>query len=187
MANDDDTDARVRRRLRELRSARGLTLAAVAERAGMAVSTLSRLESGARRLALDHLPPLARALDVTVDELLEVRERTDPRVHSRSFSHGGITYWALTHDTGAAGPRAFKLRISPDRGEPDMKTHPGHDWLYVLSGRLRLVLDDEELLLGPGEAAEFDCRTPHWLGALDGPAELIALFGPAGEKLHLRE
>lgn len=186
MANDDDTDARVRRRLRELRNDRGLTLADVAERAGMAVSTLSRLESGGRRLALDHLPPLARALEVSVDDLLEMHERADPRVRNRPFTSNGVTYWALTHDRGAAGPRAFKLRIASDRRVPDMKVHAGHDWLYVLSGRLRLILDDEELVLEPGEAAEFDCRTPHWLGALDGPVELIALFGPQGEKLHLR-
>lgn len=56
----DDVDLRVRRRLRELRTQRGLTLDEVATKADIDVSTLSRLESGKRRLALDHLPVLRR-------------------------------------------------------------------------------------------------------------------------------
>lgn len=191
VADDDGpnegTDARVRRRLRELRQARGLTLAAVAERAGMAVSTLSRLESGARRLALDHLPALARALDVTVDELLAVRVQPDPRVRSTPHTRDGTTYWELTNDPTASGLRAYKLRISAERNQPQsLRTHAGHDWVYVLRGRLRLILGADDLVLEPGEAAEFDCWTPHWLGSVDGPVELIAIFGPQGERLHLR-
>lgn len=185
-ASQESTEERVRRRLRELRGERGLTLEAVAGKAGMAVSTVSRLESGARRLALDHLPPLAAALGVTVDELLAVQVRPDPRVRSTPRTREGITYWELTRDTSAGGLRAFKMRIAAGRCEPSLRVHAGHDWVYVLSGRLRLLLDDDDLVLEPGEAAEFDCRTPHWLGAVDGPVELIALFGPQGEQIHLR-
>jgi quercetin dioxygenase-like cupin family protein len=66
------------------------------------------------------------------------------------------------------------------------REHDGYDWLYVLSGRLRLVLGDDEFVLGPGEAAEFDTRTPHWIGVVDEPVDLIGLFGPSGERVHLR-
>ena len=69
---DEPVDARVRRRLRELRTQQELTLQQVADRAGMDVSTLSRLEAGKRRLALDHIPPLAAALGVSADELLRM-------------------------------------------------------------------------------------------------------------------
>jgi transcriptional regulator with XRE-family HTH domain len=182
----DDTDARVRRRLRELRAERGLTLEVVARRAGMATSTLSRLESGARRLALDHLPALAGALGVTVDDLLASPRALDPRVREPAHTHDGMRVWPLTRHGPAAGLQAFKLRVPADRRTPHPRTHEGRDWIYVLSGRLRLVLGDDDLVLEPGEAAEFDTRTPHWIGAVDGPAEIIALFGPHGERVHLR-
>ncbi len=70
---EENVDARVRRRLRELRTERGLTLREVADRANLDISTLSRLESGKRRLALDHIASLATALGVSADELLAHR------------------------------------------------------------------------------------------------------------------
>ena len=180
------TDERTRRRLRELREHAGLSLEDVGARAGMAASTVSRLESGQRRLALDHLPALARALDVTVDALLAPPERADPRVRTRAFTHHGITFHPLTRAGQANGLRAFKVDYPPARGEPKLATHEGHDWIYVLAGRLRLVLGDDDFRLEPGEAVEFSCRTPHWVGAVDGPAEVLAIFGPQGERVHVR-
>src|SRR6478736_8270962 len=100
-ANDEEgVDVRVRRRLRELRQQRGLTLEDVASRAGIDVSTLSRLESGKRRLALDHLPRLAAALSVSTDELLGAPETVDPRVRAPSHTRHLVTYWPLTRHSG---------------------------------------------------------------------------------------
>jgi transcriptional regulator with XRE-family HTH domain len=176
----------VRRRLRALRAERGLTLAEVADAAGMSLSTLSRLETGARRLALDHLPALARGLGVPVDALLAAPERpADPRVRRRPRTVDGITALPLTHRGPASGLAAFKVTFPADRTVPDLRVHEGHDWLYVLAGRLRLVLGEEELVLEPGQAAEFSTRTPHWMGAVDGPVEVIAIFGPHGERMHV--
>ena len=73
--SEEQVDARVRRRLRELPTERGLTLQQVAERANIDVSTLSRLEAGKRRLALDHIPALAAALGVTPTTCLPPRLR----------------------------------------------------------------------------------------------------------------
>lgn len=189
-ANDEESgvDLRVRRRLRELRTQQGLTLEDVATRARIDVSTLSRLESGKRRLALDHLPRLAEALAVTTDELLRAPERPDPRVRGASQTHHGITYWPLTRHGPAGGLHAFKIRVSVRRRRPaELPVHEGHEWMYVLSGRLRLVLGDDDFLIGPGEAVEFSTWTPHWFGAVDGPAEAIMLFGAHGERVHLHD
>jgi transcriptional regulator with XRE-family HTH domain len=182
----EDTTARVRRRVRELRTAQGLTLDEVAARAGMDPSTLSRLESGARRLAVDHLTPLAQALGVTVDELVVTRSGRDPRVRARPPRRDGMTVWPLTRSGPAAGLHAFKLAIPADRTVPDLRTHEGYEWVYVLAGRLRLVLGDEEFVIDAGEAVEFSTWTAHWLGAADGPVEVLAIFGPHGERVHLR-
>ncbi|WP_029373704.1 helix-turn-helix domain-containing protein [Mycobacterium sp. UM_WWY] len=184
---EDDVDTLVRRRLRELRRERGLTLEDVATRAQIDVSTLSRLESGKRRLALDHLPRLATALSVTTDELLRAPETEDPRVKGSSHTHHDITYWPLTRHGPAGGLHAFKIRISARRNKPptEFPVHEGRDWMYVLSGRLRLILGDQDFTVKPGEAVEFSTWTPHWFGVVDGPVEAITIFGPHGEQLHL--
>ncbi|BBY46991.1 hypothetical protein MARA_04590 [Mycolicibacterium arabiense] len=187
-ANHDDVDARVRRRLRELRTQHGLTLEDVATRADIDVSTLSRLESGKRRLALDHLPRLASALSVTTDELMRAPEAEDPRVRGASHTAHGVTYWPLTRGGPAGGLHAFKIRVSTRRRTPpdELPVHDGQEWLYVLSGKLRLLLGDRDFTIEPGEAVEFSTWTPHWFGVVDGPVEAIALFGPHGERMHVR-
>lgn len=184
----DDVDLRVRRRLREIRTQRGLTLEDVATRADIDVSTLSRLESGKRRLALDHLPRLASALSVTTDELMRAPEAEDPRVRGASHTAHGVTYWPLTRGGPAGGLHAFKIRVSARHRTPpeELPVHDGQEWLYVLSGNLRLVLGDRDFVIKPGEAAEFSTWTPHWFGVVDGPVEAIALFGPHGERMHVR-
>lgn len=180
-------DTRVRRRLRELRTERGLTLTDVAERANIDVSTLSRLESGKRRLALDHLPGLAAALGVTVDELLGAAPPADPRVRADPIVMDGLTMWPLTRRAPAGGPQPYRILISAKRRRPphELPVHEGHDWLYVVDGSMRLVLGENDLVIQPGEAVEFSTWTPHWFGAVDGPVELIAFLGPAGERMHL--
>ena len=181
MAKDQD---RIRRRLRAVREARGLSLEAVARAAAMSPSTLSRLETGKRRLAVDHLAPLARALETTVDELLAPDPPVDPRVRRRPRTVDGMRILPLHHE-GGSGPRAYHL-IVPERGEPRPRTHDGHEWVYVLAGRVRLLLGDEDLVLEPGDAAEFSTLTPHWMSGLGGPAEVLTLMGSHGERAHLR-
>jgi transcriptional regulator with XRE-family HTH domain len=184
---DEGVDSRVRRRLRELRMQHGLTLDDVASRSNIDVSTLSRLESGKRRLALDHLPRLAAALSVSTDELLRAPEAEDPRVKGSSHTRHGITYWPLTRSGPAGGLHAFKVRISARRRKPpaELPVHEGRDWTYVLSGRLRLILGERDFTIGPGEAVEFSTWTPHWFGVVEEPVEAIMIFGAHGERLHL--
>ena len=185
MQANEPVDALVRRRLRELRAQRGLTLAQVSERAHIDISTLSRLESGKRRLALDHIPALARALGVSADELLHSAPAEDPFVRGKPRRFEGLTMWELSRDTG--GARVLKMVVAPGRCEPpdELPSHEGHEWLYVISGRLRLVLADHEHVVAPGEAVEFSTWRPHWFGAVDEEVELIAIFGPQGERIHL--
>lgn len=187
-ANEEDLDLTVRRRLRDLRTERGLTLQHVAERASIDVSTLSRLESGKRRLALHHLPGLAAALGVSTDELLGAPPPQDPRVRGRPRRFEGMTMWPLSRHGTTGGLAAYKVNISARRNRPPdpLPVHEGQDWIYVIDGELRLLLGDEDHTISPGEAVEFTTWTPHWFGARNGPVELILLVGPQGERLHLR-
>lgn len=190
MTANESVEARVRRRLRELRAERGMTLQQVAERAHIDVSTLSRLEAGKRRLALDHLPALAAALGVSSDELVGAAPAPDPRVRAKPVKMGRMTAWPLTNRGGSGGLQAWKLLVPPNTGEQppeELPVHEGHDWIYVLSGRLRLILGEKDFTIEPGEAVEFSTWTPHWFGAVEGPVELIGIFGPQGQRLHLHE
>jgi transcriptional regulator with XRE-family HTH domain len=172
-------------RLRELRRRRAITLADLAAQTGISVSTLSRLESGQRRPALELLLPLASAYGVQIDELVGAPPTGDPRVHMRPVSRADMTMIPLSRRPG--GLQAYKLIIPARRNTPELRIHEGHEWLYVLDGQLRLVLGDRDLLLQPGEAAEFGTQVPHWFGSTGrAPVELLTLFGPQGERVHLR-
>jgi transcriptional regulator with XRE-family HTH domain len=185
---DDELDAvlgAVGPRLRALRKRRGVTITDVAATTGISASTLSRLESGGRRPNLELLLPLARVYGVALDELVGAPQTGDPRVHIRPVRRHGMTHIPLSRRAG--GLQAFKLIIPARAEDPDPKTHEGYEWLYVLDGRLRLVLGDQDLVLTPGEAAEFDTHLPHWLASAGpGPVELLVLFGVQGERAHLR-
>jgi len=185
-AGHDDVIAAVGPRLRELRRRRDVTLAAVSEETGISVSTLSRLESGQRRATLELLLPLARAYRVPLDELVGAPQTGDPRVYARPIARFGQTILPLSRQS--TGPQAFKHLIpAGPPTAPDPKSHEGYEWLYVLSGRLRLVLGDHDLVLPAGEAAEFDTRVPHWFGSAEGePVEFLSIFGRQGERMHVR-
>jgi DNA-binding XRE family transcriptional regulator len=187
---DEDLDEAITAagpRLRALRRRRGSTLAELSDTTGISVSTLSRLESGSRRPTLELLLPLARTYGVTLDELVGAPPTGDPRVHMRPVTRHGMTMLPLTRRAG--GIQAYKLIIAAGspRREPTLQTHEGYEWLYVLNGRLRAVLGEHDLVLSPGEAVEFDTRTPHWFGAADQDSvEFLSLFGKQGERAHLR-
>jgi len=174
-------------RLRVLRRDRGITLADLAVRTGVSESTLSRLESGQRRATLELLLPLARTYDVPLDDLVGAPRTGDPRIHLKPIRRAGMIFVPLSRRPG--GVQAFKMIIpaQPQPRDPTPQTHEGFEWLYVLNGRLRLVVGDRDLRLPPGEAAEFDTSVPHWLGSADGGAvELLILFGVHGVRAHVR-
>jgi transcriptional regulator with XRE-family HTH domain len=181
----ENTLAEVGTRLRRIRGQRGVTLTELAAATGISKSTLSRLESGQRRPSLELLLPISAAHQVPLDELVGAPKVGDPRVRMEPRRVGDRTVVALTRQPG--GLQAYKMVIPPSRGKPEPRTHEGYEWLYVLSGRLRLVLAEHDIVLTSGEAAEFDTRLPHWFGpAGKEPVEILSLFGKQGERMHVR-
>jgi len=183
-ADAGDLDAIVRSRLRGLRQALGLTLDQLGERSHLSPSTISRIETGKRAISLDVLVPLARALQIDLDSLLQ-GDATDTDVVIRPVaSHrAGVTSWPLSRPTGSTV--SVKMRIEPAVRRPEPRVHPGYDWFYVLEGRIRLTLGERTIVVEQGEAAEFSCMTPHVVDALDGPAEIIMIFDRDGQRAHL--
>ena len=175
-------------RLKQLRKRRDITLSDLAAETGISISTLSRLEGGLRRPTLEQLLPLARAHGVTLDELVDAPPTGDPRINLRPiFNRHGATILPLSRRPGGIQAYKFVLPALRDDAQPDLRTHEGYDWVFVLNGTLRLVLGEHDLVLEPGEAAEFDTRTPHWFGATSaGPVEFLSLVGKQGERAHVR-
>lgn len=171
-------------RLRQIREQRGLTLTVAAGHAGLSKSTLSRLENGQRRPSLELLLPLAQVYRVPIDDLVGAPEVGDPRIRLKPRRVNGRTVLPLTRPGGV---QAWKILVPVAQTRPEPRTHDGFEWLYVLAGRLRLVLGDRDMVLGVGEAAEFDTQVPHWFGSTgDVPAEVLSIFGRPGERMLIR-
>lgn len=176
--------AGVGERLRQLRQTRRLKLSDVAERTSISTSTLSRLESGQRRASLEVLLPLSALYRVPLDDLVAAPPVGDPRIFPKPRRRGDVIVVPLTHLPGPQ--QAFKIIIPASRSTPAPLTHEGYEWLYVLSGTLRLVVGEGDVTLKAGDAAEFDTRRPHWFGSTgQGPVEILSLLGHQGEKIHL--
>jgi len=183
-----ESDARVLdgvgEQLRRLRSERGLTLAALAESTGISTSTLSRLENGQRRPTLELLLAIARVHRVALDDLIGLPDEVDPRIRLQARRVHGRTVVPLSR-TG--GVQAWKITLPPRRERPELRRHEGSEWLYVLSGEMRLILGGQDLVLHQGEAAEFDTQRPHWFGSAGrSRAEILSLFNRAGAQVHVQ-
>jgi transcriptional regulator with XRE-family HTH domain len=183
MAEPNEIEAVVRTRLRSLRHTLGLSLDELSARTNLSPSTISRVETGKRTISLDVLLPLAAALQVDLDALLDVRSDDDVVIRPAPTSSGGRTTWLLSRPTGST--LAVKMRLEPTRKPAEQRVHPGHDWFFVVEGRVRLSLGDREIIVETGEAAEFATMTPHAFAAIDGPAELIGIFDRDGHRAHV--
>jgi transcriptional regulator with XRE-family HTH domain len=183
MTEPNEIEQLVRTRLRSLRNTLGLSLDELAARTNLSPSTISRVETGKRTISLDILLPLATALQVDLDALLDVRSDEDVVIRPTPNSSGERTTWMLSRPTGST--IALKMRIEPTRKAKEQRVHPGHDWFFVLTGRVRLSLGEREITVQAGEAAEFATMTPHAFTAIDGPAELIVIFDRDGQRAHV--
>lgn len=175
-------------RLKSWRERRSMTLAELSRTTGISSSTLSRLEAGKRAPNLELVVPIARALRLELDDIVP-RAAPDPRVSRTKKRIGEIQYETLSPESSPVQTYKVTFPANPAGASavPDLKVHDGQEWLYVLSGRLRLVIGEQEVALGPGEAAEFDTRIPHWLSAAGaGPVEILSIFSKEGKRIHLR-
>ena len=172
-------------RLKRLRTQQQTTSTALSDRTGISKSTLSRLENGQRRPTLELLLALSLAYRVPLDDLVGAPDVGDPRVRLRPGHVKGRTVIPLTHQPG--GVQAWKIIIPTSKVALEHRARDGHEWIYVLSGHVRLILGDQDLVLGPGEIAEFDTQIPHWFGSTgEEPAELLSIFHCPGERFVVR-
>jgi transcriptional regulator with XRE-family HTH domain len=185
MTQDRDLDVLVRKRIRALRVAMGWSLDDLAARCYLSPSTLSRIETGHRRISLDQLASIARALGTTLDQLVESGEDDDVVIRPRHDRARGLTMWTLKHEPGVTVAKIRVTRPAP-ADTAELKAHPGRDWFTVLSGTLVILLGDRRIVVEAGQAAEFSTMVPHAFGAQGGPAEILGIFDLDGQRTHLR-
>ncbi|MCC3651116.1 helix-turn-helix transcriptional regulator [Streptomyces sp. S07_1.15] len=182
--NEGELESLVRKRIRALRVAQGWSLEDLATRARVSQSTLSRIENGQRRLALDQLVTLARALDTSVDQLVATATEdvvTNPVIDS---AHGQKR-WPVKADPGVIVVRQ-RLTNPPPDNPARMRAHPGREWLVVLSGTAVLMLGNRRFRVETDQAAEFPTMLPHALGAEGGPCEILGIFDRDARRGHQR-
>ncbi|MFQ6393616.1 helix-turn-helix domain-containing protein [Nocardia sp. KC 131] len=181
---NDELDSLVRRRIRALRVAQGWSLEELANRAHLSQSTLSRIENGQRRLALDQLVTLARALDTSLDQLVETG--TDDVVSNPMIdaAHSQMR-WPIKAEPGLTVVRQ-RMTDPPPENPARMRAHPGREWLVVLSGTAILLLGDRRLRIETNQAAEFPTMLPHAIGAESGPCEILGIFDRDARRGHQR-
>ncbi|MBY8880097.1 helix-turn-helix domain-containing protein [Actinacidiphila acidipaludis] len=182
--DNDDLDSLVRKRIRALRVAQGLSLEELATRARLSQSTLSRIENGQRRLALDSLVTLARALDTSLDQLVETA--TDDVIANPTIdaAHGWMR-WPVKADPGMSVVRQ-RLTAPPPDNPARLRAHPGREWLVVLSGTAILLLGHRRFRVETNQSAEFPTMLPHALGAESGPCEVLGIFDRDARRGHQR-
>jgi transcriptional regulator with XRE-family HTH domain len=186
MTQEADLDAVIRARIRGLRQARGWSLDALAARCHVSASTLSRIETGHRRISLDQLVPIARALGSSLDQLVESLDDDDVVIRPRRDRAHGMTTWLLSRENGEQGMTVAKMRLTARRPPAELNVHPGRDWFTVLSGTARLHLGTRVILVETGQAAQFSTMTPHAITAHDGPVEILTILDRDGQRAHLR-
>ncbi|MCC5036096.1 XRE family transcriptional regulator [Streptomyces sp. WAC 00631] len=182
--NEGELESLVRKRIRALRVAQGWSLEDLATRARVSQSTLSRIENGQRRLALDQLVTLARALDTSVDQLVATATEdvvTNPVIDS---AHGQKR-WSVKADPGMTVVRQ-RLTNPPPDSPARMRAHPGREWLVVLSGTAVLMLGNRRFRVETDQAAEFPTMLPHAFGAEGGPCEILGIFDRDARRGHQR-
>lgn len=184
---DVSMDKVVRQRIKGLRLAKGWSLDALAARCFLSPSTLSRIETGHRRIALDQLVPLAKAFGTTLDQLVEPASDEDVIIRPEPEHQQGLTIWLLSRERSASGVTVAKMRITAELPVSDIgqKVHPGREWFTVLSGTASLTLGDRTILVNEGQAAEFSTMVPHHIVAYDGPVEILSILDRDGERAHL--
>jgi transcriptional regulator with XRE-family HTH domain len=172
--------ARVGASARRLRLAQGLTLAELAQNAGISAGMLSRLETGDVSPSLETLAALAKALGITLTALFrddsasgsdaQLVKKGDGLEVVRRGTKRGHTYHLLASDRGPK--RVFEpfLVTLTSKSEvfPEFD-HPGTEFIHVLEGSLRYRHGTETFLLRPGDSLTFRGDVPH------GPERLLKL------------
>lgn len=171
--------------IRQARSAAGLTVTTLAERAGLSKGALSKIETGAGSASVSTLIGLAEALGRPLAEFFQdrgpeavytlTRAGERPRI-VQPGERAGYDYEALAVNRRQKRAEPFILTMQPDDPEGVFK-HSGEEFVYMLEGRVDFTVAGETLRLGPGDSLYFDPTHEHRTKVVGKkPAKLLCVF-----------
>lgn len=185
-----DEMIRVGERVKQVRDAAGLTLQELAERTGYSSALLNQVENHLVSPPLGALGKIAHALGVKIGDLwgevggepYAIVRKDDRRQVSRFASKEGVAY-GYTYESlgfGKKGRRMepFLITLEPPTVQ-DRKpsVHEGEEFLFVLSGRMEVLLGGHSDVLEPGDSILYDAALPHRVSCHGGePAQVLAVI-----------
>jgi transcriptional regulator with XRE-family HTH domain len=181
--------------IRDLRRAHGLTIADIAEKAGLSRGMLSRIETGQAASSLEGLNRIARALGVSLATLFrnfevdgggaQLVKKGQSMEVARRGTRSGHTYHLLAYDQGPSKLfEPFLITIDEQYAQQPIFEHPGTEFIYMLEGRMEYRHGGTVYVLEPGDALTFNGEVPHGPGELfERPVRFITvIIYPPGAK-----
>ncbi|MDR3130913.1 MAG: cupin domain-containing protein [Treponema sp.] len=172
-------------RVRVLREIEGISTETLARELGFDPREYAEWESGENEFPMGSLVEIANRFKVDLTELISggasrlktfcvTRSGRAPEVSRRP----AYTYWNLALNFHRKKGEPFLVEASPDTEKKPLalSSHPGHEFDYVLEGRLLISVGGRETELGPGDCIYYDSGEPHGMKALGGRrARFLAL------------
>ncbi|MDR2629912.1 MAG: cupin domain-containing protein [Spirochaetaceae bacterium] len=184
-------------RITELRKTYSISREALAERSGLDLELIRRIEEEGHIPDLAPLVKISRALGVRLGTLLDDHEELGPVITRAGeaeattrfvtglpeagpagggIAHQGLNFKALAADKGGRHMEPFIVDIEPDAVQ-EKSTHEGEEFIHVLSGKLSMEYGKDSNILDAGDSVYYDSIVPHRLLAADGkPVRILAVI-----------
>ncbi|MCF8084899.1 MAG: cupin domain-containing protein [Deltaproteobacteria bacterium] len=170
---EKDINVNVGERVRKVRESRNLSLTDISQRTGLDTALLEQIEQSRVAPPLGTVIKLAKALDLKMGYFISGEEslpytvvrRDDRKIISRYDSqkaqYYGYGYESLAPHKKDRHMEPFLVTLDPAETEEERSTHDGQEFIYVLEGTMEVRLDQEVLLLEPGDSIYYDSTVPH--------------------------
>jgi transcriptional regulator with XRE-family HTH domain len=157
--------------LKQLRTAKGLTLDQLASSSELTRGYISLVERGLKTPSVNALLRLAAALEVNVTYLFDPNPTPAPRYtlfrqneQHAPIQEGGFDLVALAASRTRKMMEPFLIR--PPLKSAPRASHAGEEFLFVISGKMAIKFEDEEIILAKGDCLYFAGETPHWVRSI---------------------
>lgn len=186
-----DASKIVGEKIKSLRESRSITVAELAQRSGMAIEQVERIENNIDLPSLAPLIKIARVLGVRLGTFLDDNEEAGPALchkeemtDSISFSNNAIhsrkhmDYHSLARSKAGRHMEPFIIDVNPtDDNDFVLSSHEGEEFIYVLQGRMEISYGKHIYLLDEGDSIYYDSIVPHHVHGYEGrPAKILAII-----------
>lgn len=187
----DDREVKVGEKIKELREDMALSLEELAKRSGISPAMLNQIENHMISPPLGTLIKIARGLGIDAGAFFRSEKEGQPfslvrhnerkrvsRVASKEGINYGYEYESLGYDFANRRMEPFFITLKPSPFEDKgLSTHDGEEFIFVLEGKMDLVLGDHKDVLEPGDSIYYKSTIPHRVGAHgDQETKIIAVL-----------